>query len=65
MMNDPWKIIDFHNLLSGGATLNAEQMLKAGKYIKWAGSAINYDDVPTAIDNLQKALHLLTTGQDS
>ncbi|XP_043275743.1 vacuolar protein sorting-associated protein VTA1 homolog isoform X6 [Venturia canescens] len=50
---------------TGGATLNPEQMLKAGKYIKWAGSAINYDDVTTAIENLQKALHLLTTGEDS
>lgn len=41
-----------------------EEIGKAQKFIKWAGSALNYDDVPTAILNLQKALHLLTTGQE-
>ncbi|XP_044009205.1 vacuolar protein sorting-associated protein VTA1 homolog isoform X2 [Aphidius gifuensis] len=50
---------------TGNVNLDAEQMNKAQKYIKWAGSAINYDDIPTAVDNLRKALHLLTTGQDS
>ncbi|XP_015600415.1 vacuolar protein sorting-associated protein VTA1 homolog isoform X2 [Cephus cinctus] len=48
----------------GGVTLDMEELGKAQKYIKWAGSALNYDDVPTAVLNLQKALHLLTTGQD-
>lgn len=48
----------------GDVTLSAEQMGKAQKYCKWAGSALNYDDVKTAIDNLQKALRLLQTGQD-
>ncbi|CAD6230203.1 GSCOCG00012156001-RA-CDS [Cotesia congregata] len=47
------------------ASLSADQLLKAQKYIKWAGSAINYDDIPTAVENLQKALCLITTGQDS
>lgn len=28
-------------------------------------SALTYDDVPTAIDNLNKCLKLLQTGQDS
>lgn len=46
------------------ATLTADQMAKAQKYCKYAGSALNFDDVPSAIDNLQKALHLLTTGQE-
>ena len=41
-----------------------EQSNKAQKYIKWAGSALDYDDVPTAITNLRKVLHLLTTGED-
>ncbi|PNF30949.1 putative vacuolar protein sorting-associated protein VTA1 [Cryptotermes secundus] len=50
--------------LEGGVKLNPEQMNKAQKYCKWAGSALNYDDVPTAITNLQKALTLLQTGQD-
>ncbi|XP_012261377.2 vacuolar protein sorting-associated protein VTA1 homolog [Athalia rosae] len=48
----------------GGVALDIEQMNKAQKYVKWAGSALNYDDVSTAVMNLQKALHLLTTGQD-
>ncbi|KAF7395905.1 hypothetical protein HZH68_009955 [Vespula germanica] len=48
----------------GGLTLSTEQVTKAQKYIKWAGSALNYDDVLTSILNLQKAIHLLTTGQD-
>ncbi|KAL2736582.1 vacuolar protein sorting-associated protein VTA1 [Vespula maculifrons] len=47
-----------------GLTLSTEQVTKAQKYIKWAGSALNYDDVLTSISNLQKAIHLLTTGQD-
>lgn len=44
--------------------LTADQMAKAQKYCKYAGSALNYDDVKSAIDNLEKALRLLTTGQD-
>lgn len=44
--------------------MTAEQTVKAQKYIKWAGSALDYDDVSTAVTNLQKALHLLTTGED-
>ena len=45
-------------------SLSPEQTTKAQKYCKWAESALNYDDVPTAIDNLQKALHLLQTGRE-
>jgi vacuolar protein sorting-associated protein VTA1 len=41
-----------------------ELMIKAQKFVKYAGSALTYEDVPTAIDNLQKALRLLTTGQE-
>lgn len=40
-------------------------MVKAQKYCKWASSALSYDDVKSAIDNLQKGLRLLQTGQDS
>ncbi|XP_012284252.1 vacuolar protein sorting-associated protein VTA1 homolog isoform X2 [Orussus abietinus] len=47
-----------------GVSLDVEQIAKAQKYVKWAGSALNYDDVPTAVTNIRKALHLLTTGQD-
>lgn len=45
--------------------LTGDQMIKAQKYCKWAGSALTYDDVKSAIDNLQKALRLLQTGEDS
>lgn len=50
--------------VAGGVKLDAVQMSKAQKYCKWAGSALNYDDISTAITNLQKALRLLQTGQD-
>lgn len=49
---------------TSNAALTAEQMSKAGKYCKWAQSALNFDDVSSAVENLQKALHLLTTGQE-
>lgn len=48
-----------------GSALTPEQIAKAQKYTKYAGSALTYDDVPTAIENLQKCLRLLQTGQDS
>ncbi|KAI4480035.1 hypothetical protein M0804_010396 [Polistes exclamans] len=59
-------IPDFKSTIKvdGGIDLSTEQITKAQKYIKWAGSALNYDDVPTSVLNLQKAVHLLTTGQD-
>lgn len=44
--------------------LGPEDYHKAQKYCKWAGSALQYEDAPTAIENLQKALRLLTTGRD-
>lgn len=50
--------------MEGGVELSLEQIGKAQKLIKWAGSALNYDDVPTAVLNLQKAIHLLTTGKE-
>lgn len=53
------------NITQGGVTLRPDQITKAQKYCKWAGSALNYDDISTAIMNLQKALTLLQTGHDS
>lgn len=50
---------------SQSSVASPEMLIKAQKYTKFAQSALTYDDVPTAIDNLQKALKLLTTGQDS
>ncbi|GLV38797.1 Vesicle trafficking 1 [Carabus blaptoides fortunei] len=47
------------------ATLDAEQISKAQKYCKWALSALNYDDIKSAIENLQKALYLLQMGKES
>jgi vacuolar protein sorting-associated protein VTA1 homolog len=39
-------------------------LLQAQKYCKWAGSALQYEDVTTAVRNLEKALHLLNTGTE-
>lgn len=47
-----------------GANLSVEQISKAQKFMKWASSALDYDDIPTSVMNLRKALHLLTTGQE-
>uniref|UniRef100_A0A3Q1HT82 Vacuolar protein sorting-associated protein VTA1 homolog n=1 Tax=Acanthochromis polyacanthus TaxID=80966 RepID=A0A3Q1HT82_9TELE len=48
----------------GGVHLSPEDFTKAQKYCKYAGSALQYEDVGTAIQNLQKALKLLTTGKE-
>ncbi|KAM6906200.1 vacuolar protein sorting-associated protein VTA1 homolog [Lycodopsis pacificus] len=48
----------------GGVHLTAEDFTKAQKYCKYAGSALQYEDVGTAVQNLQKALKLLTTGKE-
>ena len=45
--------------------LTQDDYTKAQKYCKWAISAIDYEDPKSAIENLQKALTLLTTGHDS
>ncbi|KOB78527.1 Uncharacterized protein OBRU01_02198 [Operophtera brumata] len=44
--------------------LSPDQISKAQKYCKWASSALNYDDIKTAINNLRSALELLQTGRD-
>ncbi|CAH0627345.1 unnamed protein product [Chrysodeixis includens] len=46
------------------AQLSPDQIAKAQKYCKWASSALNYDDIKTAIGNLRNALELLQTGRD-
>uniref|UniRef100_A0A8P4KJD6 Vacuolar protein sorting-associated protein VTA1 homolog n=1 Tax=Dicentrarchus labrax TaxID=13489 RepID=A0A8P4KJD6_DICLA len=48
----------------GNVNLSQEDFTKAQKYCKYAGSALQYEDVGTAIQNLQKALKLLTTGKE-
>ncbi|XP_026815291.1 vacuolar protein sorting-associated protein VTA1 homolog [Rhopalosiphum maidis] len=52
-------------LLRDGIQLSPSQITKAQKYCKFAASALTYDDVSESIANLQKALKLLTTGEDS
>lgn len=51
-------------LISDGVKLLPAHITKAQKYCKFAASALNYDDVTESIANLQKALALLTTGED-
>lgn len=46
------------------ANLTPEQIEKAQKYCKWAASALTYDDVKTAVNNLHKALNLLQLGKE-
>ncbi|XP_069811018.1 vacuolar protein sorting-associated protein VTA1 homolog [Dendropsophus ebraccatus] len=48
----------------GGTRLTPEDFAKAQKYCKYAGSALQYEDVNTAVENLQKALRLLTAGRE-
>jgi len=47
-----------------GSQLSVEQIAKAQKYCKYAGSSLNFDDVDSAVLNLRKALTLLTTGEE-
>ncbi|XP_053238037.1 vacuolar protein sorting-associated protein VTA1 homolog isoform X2 [Podarcis raffonei] len=49
---------------TGEIHLSPEDFAKAQKYCKYAGSALQYEDVSTAVQNLQKALKLLTTGRE-
>ncbi|XP_062834054.1 vacuolar protein sorting-associated protein VTA1 homolog isoform X2 [Anolis carolinensis] len=49
---------------TGEIRLTPEDFAKAQKYCKYAGSALQYEDVSTAVQNLQKALKLLTTGSE-
>ena len=48
---------------SASHSVTPEQMAQAQKFCKYASSALTYEDIPTAVDNLQKALRLLQTGQ--
>ncbi|CAL8392430.1 unnamed protein product [Arctogadus glacialis] len=48
----------------GGVRLTPDDFTLAQKYCKYAGSALQYEDTATAVQNLQKALRLLTTGKE-
>ncbi|RWS27890.1 uncharacterized protein B4U80_01336 [Leptotrombidium deliense] len=51
-------------IAQNGSPLSPQMLIKAEKFCKWAGSSLQYEDVPTAIANLEKALAVLKTGQD-
>ena len=46
-----------------GLTLSPIDVQQAQKFLKFASSALNFEDVPTAIDNCEKALRLMKTGK--
>ncbi|XP_051710225.2 vacuolar protein sorting-associated protein VTA1 homolog isoform X3 [Oryctolagus cuniculus] len=54
----------FSTVSQGDIRLTPEDFARAQKYCKYAGSALQYEDVSTAVQNLQKALKLLTTGRE-
>ncbi|XP_043914830.1 vacuolar protein sorting-associated protein VTA1 homolog isoform X2 [Protopterus annectens] len=54
----------FNEKPQGGIHLTPQDFATAQKYCKYAGSALQYEDVGTAVQNLQKALKLLTTGKE-
>lgn len=58
------KVQDFVWIFTGGVKLNSEDYQRAMKLCKFASSALQYEDPTTAIDNLTKALTLLTTGKE-
>lgn len=50
---------------SGPATaIGPEGMAKAQKLCRYASSSLDYEDTAGAVEYLQKALHLLTTGKE-
>ena len=49
----------------GTVSLTSQQIQKALKFSKYAASALQYEDVNTAISNLEKALTLLKTGRET
>lgn len=46
-----------------GQPLSVQDLVQGQKYCKFATSALQYDDVETAVANLEKALKLLKTGE--
>jgi vacuolar protein sorting-associated protein VTA1 len=51
-------------LSSSGSSLSPANVMQAQKYCKFANSSLQYSDVTTAIDFLEKALYLLKTGHE-
>lgn len=50
---------------SSNRQVASEDMVQAQKFVKFAASALTYEDVPSAIENLQKALRVLQGGHFS
>ena len=48
----------------GYPTLSYDQISKAQKLCKFAISSLDYQDSKTAVENLNKALYLIQTGQE-
>lgn len=49
---------------SGYPTLNFDQISRAQKLCKFAISSLDYQDSKTAVENLNKAIYLIQTGQE-
>ena len=49
---------------SGYPTLNFDQISKAQKLCKFAISSLDYQDSKSAVENLNKAIYLIQTGQE-
>lgn len=50
--------------VAAGVQLSTSQIATAQKYCKYASSSLDYDDTVGAIEFLNKALRLLTTGKE-
>ena len=48
----------------GNIQLTSEDSARAQKYSKYAGRALHYEHVTDAVQNLEKALKLLTIGRE-
>ncbi len=51
----------FHYLLGASRNLDPEALMKAQKYCKYAGSALQFEDVNTAVTNLESNSDSLTS----
>lgn len=56
--------VNFALTATSGIKISQDDILKAQKYSKWASSALDYEDIKTAVGNLQKALNILTRGRE-
>jgi vacuolar protein sorting-associated protein VTA1 len=54
----------FTGAVGAAVNLTTEDYMKAMKFCKFATSALQYEDAKTAVENLTKALSLLTTGHE-